>query len=331
MFSAKPRLIILGSILVVASAVLVGCSSSGSSGTGTTATAATSGGQSSTSSATNNSTDSKSTFGTINKNAPLYNDLPSAIKAAGVLKNASDMTYPPYEFYSSAQSVVGAEPDLSAALSAQLGVPISWTNLSTPNALLALSADRVDMSMQALTITPVRAQKYDFVLYMKSSHGAVVLADNASKAKNATDLCGKPLAVNDGTSSANYVSTVLPGICKKAGLPADQVITVGSRAQALTTVKTGRAFAMIDIAATAAYSLKQERGQGFVEPSLRLVGGQYGVALRKNEVELRDVLQKAFIAIQQNGDYQKVLLKWDMSDDAVSTFGTSLTAINTAQ
>src|SRR5690606_20267308 len=62
------------------------------------------------------------TDGGVNTEAPLYDQLPDAVKDAGVIKIAGD-THPPYRTIEENGDITGIDPDLQAALSKQLGVP----------------------------------------------------------------------------------------------------------------------------------------------------------------------------------------------------------------
>src|SRR5690242_11180707 len=56
------------------------------------------------------------------EDAPLYDQLPDAIKKAGVIKIAGD-THPPYRTIEESGEITGIDADLQAALTEQLGVP----------------------------------------------------------------------------------------------------------------------------------------------------------------------------------------------------------------
>jgi polar amino acid transport system substrate-binding protein len=43
----------------------------------------------------------------------------------------------------------------------------------------------------------------------------------------------------------------------------------------------------------------------------------YGIAVAKNNTQLRDALQAAMDAIIKNGEYEKILTKWGVTDGAV--------------
>jgi polar amino acid transport system substrate-binding protein len=46
--------------------------------------------------------------------------------------------------------------------------------------------------------------------------------------------------------------------------------------------------------------------------------GPYGIAVAKDNTELRDALQAAVQAIIDNGEYKKIVEKWGVADGAIT-------------
>lgn len=248
----------------------------------------------------------------VNKNAPLYDELPESVRRAGVITNGADMTYPPFEFYDKNGGLDGMEPELGKALSKQLGVPIKWVNGSTDNQLLALSSKRFDIAFMAVTWTPERQKTYDFVNYLSSSHGFGTLTKNVDKVHQELDLCGKSVAASSGSSSETYAFE-LRDKCKSEGAGSVTVLSLDSRSAALLAVRQGKAFAMVDIGPVISYTAKQPDASFLGHPDVDVLGSEYGIVFRKDETALRDVVQKAMQALVDDGTYAKILAKWGMS------------------
>jgi polar amino acid transport system substrate-binding protein len=51
----------------------------------------------------------------------------------------------------------------------------------------------------------------------------------------------------------------------------------------------------------------------------QIEAGPYGIGVRKDDTELRDELQKALKAVIENGEYDRILAKWNVAKGALKT------------
>ena len=69
----------------------------------------------------------------------------------------------------------------------------------------------------------------------------------------------------------------------------------------------------------AAYNAKTSGGgKDFEVTGSQIEAGPYGIGISKQSTQLRDALQAAVNAIIKNGEYQKILQKWNVTDGAVT-------------
>src|SRR5204862_3755580 len=91
--------------------------------------------------------------------------LPAAIKSAGVIKVATDASYPPDEFFASDNKTIqGMDVDLGNALGAVLGVKFQFSNVGFDSIIPALG-NRYDLSLSSFTATTEREKTVDMVGY----------------------------------------------------------------------------------------------------------------------------------------------------------------------
>src|SRR5690606_35500902 len=98
--------------------------------------------------------------------APLYDQLPDAIKERGYITIAGD-THPPYRTIEESGEITGIDPDLQAALSEQLGVPFQIETASGLDAMLTgMLSGRYDAFNGPVRATPERLQDFDGIVWM---------------------------------------------------------------------------------------------------------------------------------------------------------------------
>ncbi|MFD8301277.1 ABC transporter substrate-binding protein [Streptomyces sp. NPDC059690] len=259
--------------------------------------------------------------------APLASKLPASIRDKGVVRVGSDIAYAPVEFKDSSGKVVGIDPDLAAAMGKQLGVKFEFQNGTFDALLTGIRSDRYDIAMSAMTdnknrqegVDPDTGKKVgegvDFVDYLTAGVSIYTRKGDTKGIASWSDLCGKKLAVERGTVSEDLAKSE----AKKC--PSGKKITIEAfddDQQSQTRLRSGGADAASSDFPVAAYAVKTSGGG----KDFQIVGDQveaapYGIAVSKENTQLRDALQAAMNAIIKNGEYQKILDKWGAEDGAV--------------
>lgn len=295
--AARSRIAAVGAIAVAGALILTGCGDQTDSGT-----------------------KSKDTT----SDAPLFSKLPKKIQDAGVIKVGTDAAYAPMEFTEGGK-IVGVDPDIAEALGKQLGVKFEFTSGTFDGLITSLETGRQDIAMSSITDNKKRQEGLDdkgakigkgvdFVDYFSSGVSLILKKGNPENIKSLDDLCGKTVAVQRGTV---YEDT-FKAQAEKCG---DKKLTIeafDTDAEAQTRVKAGGAVADLNDYPVAAYIAKTSGGGNDFE-----VGGQqadvglFGIAVSKENTQLRDALKEALDAIIKDGSYAKVLEKWDVKGSAV--------------
>jgi polar amino acid transport system substrate-binding protein len=244
--------------------------------------------------------------------------VPDRIKEAGVLKIGTDASYPPFESIDDdGKTVVGLDPDLAKALGETLGVKVEMIPTAWDGIIPALRSQRFDLIMSAMDDTVERQEQVDYVDYMNvPAFGMLVPKGNPKGLKTLEDLCGQTVAVQKGTTQSDYVEEE----SKKCAEPM-KVRTFPTEADAQLQVQTGRAVADVTDQVVAVY-VSSSKGGGKLEsvelpdqpPSIK------GIAVRKDDTELRDAVQAGLTKLAETGAYQDVLKKWGFPDGAVDEF-----------
>ncbi|MGW3072783.1 MULTISPECIES: ABC transporter substrate-binding protein [unclassified Kitasatospora] len=257
----------------------------------------------------------------------LRGKLPKALRSAGVLRVGMDVNYPPVEFRGPDGTPTGLDPELAAALGRILDVRVEFVDTPFDKLVPNLQAKQYDVAMSALSDTRKRRDALDengkqagpgvdFVDYFIAGSSIVVPKGNPKAVKSLDDLCGKTVAFQQGTTQDEIVTRQV-SVCARAGRPALVPHKLDTDTKALAEVASGAAAAGLNDFPVAAYAAKTTDGGARFE----LTGGQstsnpYGIALRKDDGQLRDVLAKAIDQLIRSGEYDKILAKWNVSAGA---------------
>jgi len=270
--------------------------------------------------------DSNSSSSTSKSAAPLFSKLPKKYQDAGEIKVGTDASYAPMEQTVNGK-IVGIDPDIGAALSKELGVKFTFTNGKFDGLILSLYSGREDIAMSAMSDTKDRQQGIDdngkksgkgvdFVDYYTSGSSLLVQKGNPKDVKTLADLCGKTVAVQRGTIYETAFKKQKTA-CGSKGLTVESFDT---DAEAQTRVRAGGAVADLNDTPVAAY-IAQTSGKGadFEIAGSPADAGPFGIAVNKNDTQLRDALKAAMDAIVADGTYAKILQKWNASTGAITT------------
>ncbi|MGN6315015.1 transporter substrate-binding domain-containing protein [Trinickia sp.] len=224
---------------------------------------------------------------------------PGAAHAAdtGTLQVATDATFPPMEFTENGART-GFDVDLMNALAKTMGKQVQWTDIDFKGLIPGLIARRFDVAISAIYITPERAQVVDFTQPYYAG-GLVALVKSDSPIKTLADLNGKKVSVQVGTKSVNFLHDHYPQV---------QRVEVEKNQEMFDLVGIGRTDAAVT-GKPAAYQLARTR-PGFRVLDEQLTTEQYGIAVRKDEPQLRDALNSALEKIKADGTYAALVKKW---------------------
>jgi polar amino acid transport system substrate-binding protein len=246
-----------------------------------------------------------------------------ATSAATVLRVGSDIEYAPIEFYKeNGQEPQGLDIDLARALGAKLGMTVTFVNDTDFAGIIgALRAGRFDIVMSAMNDTPERRGKgVDFIDYFRAGSAILVQKGNPKQVKGLDDLCGATVSVQKGTTQDTDILTAHEAKCRAAGR-ALTVLRFEKDIDALQQVKNGRAVADLEDFPVAAYNAATSGGGADFEVVPQQVGavGVYGIAVPADNTALRDKLQGALRAIIDDGTYDTILGRWNVTAGALKT------------
>ncbi|GAA2131801.1 ABC transporter substrate-binding protein [Kitasatospora kazusensis] len=294
--TSRSRLTAAAVVLATASLALTACSSSSSSSSG--------------------SPSAGSSVKAVTADPSLAALVPADVKSSGKLIVAADASYAPNEFKDASGNIVGMDVDLAKAIAQKLGLTADVQDAKFDSIIPGITAKKYNMSMSSFTDTKEREATVDMVTYFSAGTSTAVKAGNPDKI-DATDLCGKKVAVQTGTTQADAIKDTINPACVKAGKPT--VPNDGDKFDLQTDVTTalisGRDQVMLADSPVIDYAVKQTNGQ------LQKIGSTtdtapYGVVLPKG-TDLTKAVQGAVTALMADGTYKAILEQWGVQAGAI--------------
>lgn len=250
-------------------------------------------------------------------NSVLYNALPSSVRAAKVIRIATDASYAPASsFGADGHTIVGFEPDLGQALSEVLGIKVVFANHAFSTLQTLLNTGATDLVMSAMTDTAQRERGLDFIDYFTAGSSIVVQRGNPAGISDLGSLCGHSVAIEQGTVQVELVQRA------EHNCSTDRPIKISqfpANTDALVQVRTGRADAVLTDYPPAAALVVDPRTSAYYQlaSTSQYEPGPYGIAVSKRQPQLRDAVAQALRLVIRNGRYQAILAKWGVSAGSV--------------
>ncbi len=215
----------------------------------------------------------------------------------GTLTICTHLPYEPFEFTDGGE-VVGFDPDVLRVAADSQGwdtevVDIGWETIVSGE---ALNTSQCDVSAGAMTINDERAAVMDFSdPYFEATQAMMTKA--GAGISSLDDLAGKSVAVQDGTTGADYVRENAPKDTK--------IVSFEDAALMQQAVKTGKVDAGVNDNGLLNYFVSQNPD---VEVSTEFKTGEsYGFSVKKDSND--DLLTIINDAIASDG-YDKVYEEW---------------------
>lgn len=239
----------------------------------------------------------------------------AAIITDGKLELATKAAAPPYEFFEEGTDTLrGSDIDLGYAIAAKLGLDATFSSMEFPGILPAIQANRFDFSIAGMGDTPARQEVVDFVDYSTDSNSIVTTKGNPHDIEGIDSLCGLNISSVEGS--------VYLGLLEKQNESCDDKMNITvfqDNPSALLQVQTGRADATMYQTGVALYLIKTDEASKNLEviDSEEYGKGYNAIAFNKENSELRDLVQAALVALQEDGIYEDIHVSWGLTSNMV--------------
>ena len=216
--------------------------------------------------------------------------------------------YPPFSQVTADGKLVGFDIDIANALCDQMKVECQLVPQDWDGIIPALNARKYDAIIASMSITDERKEKVDFTNKYYQTPAKFVRKKGSGIEITKEGLKGKAVGVQRATIHDRFVSEVYGDEV--------EVKRYGSQDEVYLDMVAGRIDLMLaDSVALGDGFLKSEDGTDyeFVGPDFtdpKYFGEGAGIAIRKGEDELREMLNAAIDAIRANGVYKSIQDKY---------------------
>ena len=250
--------------------------------------------------------------------------VPEKIRATGKLTigvGAAGAGFAPLAFAASDnKTLIGSEPDLAVAVAGVLGLQPDLENTSWENLFVGLDSGKYDVGASNITVTELRKQKYDFATYRLDNLAFEAKKGAGWKVTGPKDVAGKKIAVGSGTNQEKIlVEWSKQDVAQ--GLPAVDIKYYQTNQATYLALGSGQIDAYLGPNPTAAYHVAvagQTEIIGTYSGAGATLQGEIAFTTKKDN-GLVKALQAAVNQLISTGDYTKILARWNLTNEAVTT------------
>jgi arginine/ornithine transport system substrate-binding protein len=216
--------------------------------------------------------------------------------------------YPPFSEVTADGKLVGFDIDIANALCEEMKVECELITQDWDGIIPALQARKYDAIIASMSITPERKEKVDFTNKYYNTPAKFVRKKGSGIEITKESMKGKAVGVQRATIHDNFVTEVYGD--------AVEVKRYGTQDEAYLDMVAGRVDLLLaDSVAMLGGFLETDAGKDFefVGPDFsdpKYFGEGAGIAVRKGEEDLLNMLNQAIDTIRANGKYKAIQDKY---------------------
>ncbi len=233
---------------------------------------------------------------------------PLAAKEWKKIRIGVEGAYPPFSEVGPDGKLKGFDIDIAMALCAKIGAECELIQQDWDGIIPALLAKKYDAIVASMSITEERKKRVDFTDKYYQTPARFVRKKGSGIEITKEGLKGKKVGVQRATIHDNYLTDNYGDTV--------EIVRYGTQDEANLDMLAGRVDLLLaDSVALLDGFLKTDKGKDyeFVGPELRdkkWFGEGAGIAVRKEDTDLRELFNKAIKAIRADGTYDKIAKKY---------------------
>lgn len=211
--------------------------------------------------------------------------------------------FEPFEYLKDGK-IVGFDIDLIEEVGKLIGKEIEIKNLAFDGLLPALQSKKIDLVIAGMTATDDRKKFVNFSDTYYSSEQMIMLnTETDIDVKSFDDLSGKQVGVVLGFTGDIAVSKI----------EGAKVVRFNGTGEAVMALKSKRVDVIVLDAEPAKKYAAQNKEMAIKETEV--AKEEYAIALRKDDNELLEEINKALTTLKENGKYEELMKKYDLLKD----------------
>jgi polar amino acid transport system substrate-binding protein len=225
-----------------------------------------------------------------------------------VLRVLTEPDYPPFNYYDEEGQLTGFNVDLARAICRELAVTCEINTAEWNTLIPSLRNGEADAIVASVAITAKSLSEVDFTSrYYATPARFASKAGSAIESISVAELKGKKIAVVRGTAHEAFLRDFFEGA---------DIAPYATAAEARAALKAGEAdlvfgdgiSLMFWIQGTDSARCCEFKGEGYSEP--RYFGDGAGIAVKKGNARLREVLDYALVRVKASGRYEELMLRY---------------------
>lgn len=233
------------------------------------------------------------------------------LMAAEPLKVGMELAYPPFEMSDANGTPSGVSVDFAKALGKALNREVKIQNIAWTGLIPSLKTKKIDMIISSMTITPEREKVVSFSIpYAKANLAILTYKNSGVKSIKDLDKKGKTVVVKQGSTGQVWAT---------ANLKNAKILPFDKESSAVLEViqKKGDGF-LYDQMTIYKNNKKHESTTTALLAPFQKTPEYWGVAMRKNDVELKKQVDAFIAKSQKDGTFDKISSKY--LNDIKTTF-----------
>ena len=223
--------------------------------------------------------------------------------ASDTLRIGTEGAYPPFNYYTADGQLAGFDIDIGKALCEAMQRDCEFVAQDWDGIIPALLANKYDVVLASMFITEARKQQVAF----SDPYQASAMTFVADKYAGITDVSpaamkGKIIGVQGSTTQAEFVTANYPD-AEVRFYPTQDAVNL-DLASGRIDLQAGDIMPMTDWLSSSEGACCERVGEMITDPTY--VGEGVGMAMRQEDVALREQINKALATIIADGRYQKI-------------------------